>query len=129
MGFGPFNFPPGAGDEAQHVMNVGKYISSLGLELYTFLQNGTREQSEKLGQDKGRGVSGIHWQSEIPTLKNVHLRAGAMAQWLRGLAALVQDLGFSSQHPHGSSQPFLTPVSRDPILFSSTRVVYIYTFS
>ena len=34
----------------------------------------------------------------------VNAGAGEMAQWLRVLAALPEDLGFNSQHPHGSSQ-------------------------
>jgi hypothetical protein len=36
--------------------------------------------------------------------------AGEMAQWLRALVALAEGQ-LDSQHPHGGSQPFITPVS------------------
>jgi hypothetical protein len=36
-------------------------------------------------------------------------RAGEMAQGLRELTALPEDLGFNSQHPHGSSYRSVTP--------------------
>ena len=39
--------------------------------------------------------------------------AGEMAQWLRALTALPEDLGFNSQHPHGSSQLSVTLVPGD----------------
>lgn len=36
-----------------------------------------------------------------------------MAQWLKVLAALVEDLKFRLQHPHGGSQSSLTPAQWD----------------
>jgi hypothetical protein len=39
--------------------------------------------------------------------------AGEMALWLRALAALPEDPGFNSEHPHGSSQLSVTPVPGD----------------
>jgi hypothetical protein len=36
-----------------------------------------------------------------------------MAQWLRAFAVYPEDGGFSSQHPHGSSQPCVIPAPED----------------
>jgi hypothetical protein len=41
------------------------------------------------------------------------LRAEEMAQWLKDLVALSEDLGPNSQHPQGSSQLSVTLVLRD----------------
>ena len=47
-------------------------------------------------------------------MQKIHLGAGEMAQQLRALAALPEDLSSISQHPHGSSQLSITPVPGDP---------------
>jgi hypothetical protein len=45
----------------------------------------------------------------------IFLRAGEIAQQLRVLAALSEDLGsFNSYYPHGSSQLSVTPVPGNP---------------
>ena len=48
-------------------------------------------------------------------LRSQKTGAGDMAQRLRALVALSKDLGFSSQYPHGSLQPSLTPIPGDPM--------------
>ena len=62
------------------------------------------------------------------------MRAGEIAQQLKVLAALVKTLvWFSSQYPHGNSQPPITPISKRSIaLFLSLRtpvtyMMFIYT--
>jgi hypothetical protein len=40
--------------------------------------------------------------------------AGDMAQWIRTLAALPRGSEFNSQHPHGSSQQSVTPITGEP---------------
>jgi hypothetical protein len=53
-----------------------------------------------------------------------------MAQWLRALTALAEAEGFSSLHPHGSSQPSVSPVLRDSTSSYGTtgmHVVHIHT--
>ena len=57
-----------------------------------------------------------------------------MAQWLMALVALAEGLGFGSQHPHGGSQPSLSPVPGNPILSSDllgyqayVQYTYIHT--
>lgn len=42
-----------------------------------------------------------------------------MAQWLKVNVALVEDPGFTSQHPHGVSQTPVTLASGDPMSASS----------
>jgi hypothetical protein len=41
-----------------------------------------------------------------------------VSQWLEAQATLAKDPGFSSQHPHGSSQPSIIPVPGDLMLSS-----------
>jgi hypothetical protein len=49
---------------------------------------------------------------DIPKILNwdIYQGAGEMAQQLTVLAGLLEDPGFNSQHPHGSSQLSGTPV-------------------
>jgi hypothetical protein len=48
-----------------------------------------------------------------------------MAQQLRALSALPEDLGLISQDPHGGSHPFITPVPGDPISPSGFHMHYV----
>lgn len=56
-------------------------------------------------------IRGNPWAKSIgkPLFKNCYHWAGEMAQWLR--AVLSENLGGSdSKHPHGGSQPYVTPI-------------------
>jgi hypothetical protein len=51
------------------------------------------------------------WNSLVTTgLKNSTERVREMTQQVRALAALPEDFGLKPQHPHGSSQLFVTSV-------------------
>jgi hypothetical protein len=51
-------------------------------------------------------------------------RVRAMAKWLQALAAFPGP-GLDPYHPHGDSQPSLTPVSGDPTPSSNQYQKYI----
>jgi hypothetical protein len=41
-------------------------------------------------------------------VKNINMRAGEMAQWVRAPDCSSEGLKFKSQQPHGGSQPSVT---------------------
>jgi hypothetical protein len=61
---------------------------------------------------------------DLNYLLSVYLRIGAIViflqagevrtQWLKSPSCSSEEPGFNSQNPHGSSQPSVTPVPRDP---------------
>ena len=51
----------------------------------------------------------IDLSKDYQVMLTPYLGAGEAAQWLRALAALLEDLGSTPQHPHGSSPLSITP--------------------
>jgi hypothetical protein len=56
----------------------------------------------------------IYLKKKRKEKKRLMLWAGEMAQQLKGTIALVDDLGFASQHPQGCSRPSITAIPDDP---------------
>lgn len=59
-------------------------------------------------------VSFLQYRNIIPLILSTERGergTDEMAQWLSVLAALAED-AFSFQHSHGSSSPYITPISR-----------------
>lgn len=54
-------------------------------------------------------------------------RTEAVLPWSRAFMALTEDQGLTSQHPHGSSEPFITALPEDPLLHQAhTWYTYVH---